>query len=192
MTRRALFLDKDGVINVNHGYVCTPERTDFIGGIFDLCRTATQHGWLNVVVTNQAGIGRGYYTEQEFKAYMDWVRAEFDRNDARLDAVYYCPHHPVHGQGAYLRDCDCRKPKPGMLLAAQREWDLDLPHSVLLGDSDSDLAAGRAAGVGRLVSVRTQVDAASGQVVFDEAFQREVRGLLDVRAAHVRLSGEQW
>lgn len=192
MTRRALFLDKDGVINVNHGYVCTPERTDFIGGIFDLCRTATQHGWLNVVVTNQAGIGRGYYTEQEFKAYMDWVRAEFDRNDARLDAVYYCPHHPVHGQGAYLRDCDCRKPKPGMLLAAQREWDLDLPHSVLLGDSDSDLAAGQVAGVGRLVSVRTQVDAASGQVVFDEAFQREVRGLLDVRAAHVRLSGEQW
>ena len=79
-----------------------------------------------------------------------------------------------------------------MLLAAQREWDLDLPHSVLLGDSDSDLAAGQAAGVGRLVSVRTQVDAASGQVVFDEAFQREVRGLLDVRAAHVRLSGEQW
>lgn len=192
MTRRALFLDKDGVINVNHGYVCTPERTDFIGGIFDLCRTATQHGWLNVVVTNQAGIGRGYYTEQEFKAYMDWVRAEFDRNDARLDAVYYCPHHPVHGQGAYLRDCDCRKPKPGMLLAAQREWDLDLPHSVLLGDSDSDLAAGQAASVGRLVSVRTQVDAASGQVVFDEAFQREVRGLLDVRAAHVRWSGEQW
>lgn len=153
--RHALFLDKDGVINVNHGYVCMPERTDFIGGIFDLCRTATQHGWLNVVVTNQAGIGRGYYTEQEFKAYMDWVRAEFDRNGARLDAVYYCPHHPVHGQGAYLRDCDCRKPKPGMILTAQRELDLDLGGSMLVGDSASDAEAGGAAGVGRIVLLGT-------------------------------------
>lgn len=153
--RHALLLDKDGVINVNHGYVCTPERTDFIGGIFDLCRAATRHGWLNVVVTNQAGIGRGYYTEQAFKAYMDWVRAEFHRNDARLDAVYYCPHHPVHGQGAYLRDCDCRKPKPGMILTAQRELDLDLGGSMLVGDSASDAEAGRAAGVGRIVLLGT-------------------------------------
>lgn len=148
--QRALFLDKDGVINVDHGYVCTPERTDFIDGIFDLCRAATQRGWVNVVVTNQAGIARGYYTEPDFLAYMDWVRSEFRRHDTRLDAVYYCPHHPVHGLGGYLRDCDCRKPKPGMILSAARDLELDLGGSVLIGDSVSDVEAGSAAGVGRI------------------------------------------
>lgn len=153
--RRALFLDKDGVINVNHGYVCTPERTDFIDGIFGLCRTSTRHGFLNVVVTNQAGIARGYYSERQFLAYMDWVRGEFRERGAQLDAVYYCPHHPVHGLGEYLRDCECRKPKPGMLLAAQRDLALDLAGSMLLGDSASDAAAAASAGIGRIFMLGT-------------------------------------
>lgn len=149
----ALFLDKDGVINVNHGYVCTPERTDFIDGIFELCRVSMLHGFLNVVVTNQAGIARGYYTEHDFTRYMDWVRNEFRKRGAQLDAVYYCPHHPLHGRGDYLFDCDCRKPKPGMFLKAAGDLNLDLAGSVLLGDSASDIAAGRAAGVGTLVEL---------------------------------------
>lgn len=150
---RALFLDKDGVINVDHGYVCSAERTDFIEGIFELCRAATRRGYRIVVVTNQAGIARGYYTEADFLAYMDWLREEFRRRDARIDAVYFCPHHPVHGQGAYLRDCECRKPRPGMILMAARELGLDLAHSVLLGDTASDIAAGQAAGVGTCVQL---------------------------------------
>lgn len=150
-TRRALFLDKDGVINVNHGYVCTPDRTEFIDGIFDLCRAATEHGYLNVVVTNQAGIARGYYTERDFLEYMEWVRGEFRARGAKIDAVYYCPHHPVHGIGDYLRDCACRKPKPGMLMAAVRELAIDPGQSIMIGDSASDLAAGRAAGIGRVL-----------------------------------------
>jgi len=154
--RRALFLDKDGVINVNHGYVCTPERTDFIDGIFELCQVATVHGYLNVVVTNQAGIARGYYSEKEFLDYMDWVRGEFRKHDAQLDAVYYCPHHPVHGRGNYLLDCDCRKPKPGMILKAARDLELDPAGSVLLGDSVSDIAAGRAAGLRDCVQVQAK------------------------------------
>ena len=151
--RRALFLDKDGVINVDHGYVCTPERTDFIDGIFDLCRTATGRGYLNVVVTNQAGIARGYYTEQDFLAYIDWVRDAFHQHGARLDAVYYCPHHSERGLGKYLRDCDCRKPKPGMIVKAARDLGLDLRASVLLGDKPSDTAAGHAAGVGTVIEL---------------------------------------
>lgn len=151
--RRALFLDKDGVINVDHGYVCTPERTQFIGGIFELCRAATVRGCLNVVVTNQAGIARGYYTEPEFLAYIDWLREEFRRHDAQLDAVYYCPHHPQHGRGRYLRDCECRKPKPGMIVTAARELGLSLPACALLGDSPSDIAAGHAADVGTCVQL---------------------------------------
>lgn len=173
MHNRALFLDKDGVINVDHGYVCTRERTDFVDGIFELCRTATQRGYLTIVVTNQAGIARGYYTESDFLAYMDWVRGEFARHGATLDAVYYCPHHPVYGIGKYLRDCDCRKPKPGMLLQAAREHDVDLSASVLIGDKPSDTAAGRAAGVGTLIELPAPdgtrapgvLDAASVQAV---------------------------
>ena len=177
--RRALFLDKDGVINVDHGYVCSPERTEFIGGIFELCRTSTQHGYLNVVVTNQAGIARGYYSEQAFLDYMDWVRNEFRKYGAQIDAVYYCPHHPVYGLGERRQDCECRKPKPGMLLAAQREWDIELSRSLLLGDSTSDVEAGMAAGVGRCLVVRTRLDEGSGRTDFDPAFLRETLDLVN-------------
>lgn len=152
--RPALLLDRDGVINVNHGYVCSPERTDFIAGIFDLCRLASRRGYQVVVVTNQAGIARGYYSEADFHAYMDWMRQQFAAHGARIDAVYYCPHHPTAGHGAYARTCDCRKPAPGMILAAQRELGLDLSRSVLVGDKPSDIEAGRRAGVGCCLQVR--------------------------------------
>ncbi len=146
--RRSLFLDRDGVINVDRGYVCTPERTEFVDGIFDMCRTARDHGYLVVVITNQAGIARGYYSEQDFHDYMAWMSEQFIANHARLDAIYFCPHHPTEGEGAYLCACDCRKPAPGMILQAQRELDLDLASSVLIGDKISDIQAGNAAGVG--------------------------------------------
>ena len=177
--RRALFLDKDGVINIDHGYVCTPERTDFIGGIFKLCRASTRHGFLNVVVTNQAGIARGYYTEPEFLAYMDWVRNEFRKRDAQLDAVYYCPHHPEQGIGKYLQDCDCRKPKPGMILAAQKELDLDLAGSLLLGDKPSDLEAGEAAGVGICVMARVVQDRESATMMLDPVTVRDTMQIIE-------------
>lgn len=175
--RRALFLDKDGVINVNHGYVCTPERTDFIDGIFELCRAATRRGFLNVVVTNQAGIGRGYYTESDFTTYVDWVRAQFRQHGAQLDAVYYCPHHPVRGVGKYLKDCACRKPKPGMLLNAQRDLDLDLTRCVLVGDSVSDLEAGRTAGVRDCIQVRVVQTAGAPAALNADGVQRALRAL---------------
>lgn len=171
--RRALLLDKDGVINIDHGYVCTPERTDFIAGIFELCRAATEHGYLNVVVTNQAGIARGYYTETDFLDYMDWVRGEFRKHGAQLDAVYYCPHHPVHGIGKYLRDCDCRKPKPGMFLKAQRDLGLDLTNSILLGDSPSDMQAGSAAGVGTCITVHAVQGREPAALALDPAAIRD-------------------
>ncbi|MDE2272278.1 MAG: HAD family hydrolase [Xanthomonadaceae bacterium] len=148
MLNRALFLDRDGVINVDHGYVCSPARTEFIDGIFELVAAANREDVAIVVATNQAGIARGYYTEADFLAYMEWVRGEFVRQGARLDAVYYCPHHPDAGIGGYRRECDCRKPAPGMLISAQRDLRLDLGSSLLIGDKPSDLAAGRAAGVG--------------------------------------------
>jgi D-glycero-D-manno-heptose 1,7-bisphosphate phosphatase len=165
--RKALFLDRDGVINVDHGYVCTPERTEFIDGIFDLCRVARQRGYLIVVVTNQAGIARGYYSEQDFLGYMDWMRGVFVEQGIPLDAVYYCPHHPTDGIGDYLRACECRKPEPGMILAAQRDLGIDLKRSVLVGDKPSDLQAGDAAGVGTCIRVHAVLDSGSAQMTLD-------------------------
>ncbi|MDA7417776.1 D-glycero-beta-D-manno-heptose 1,7-bisphosphate 7-phosphatase [Xenophilus arseniciresistens] len=149
--RPALFLDRDGVINVDHGYVHTPEKTEFVPGIFELVATANRHGWLVVVVTNQAGIARGYYDEAQFGHYMDWMRQQFEQRGARIDAVYFCPHHPEHGQGAYLQQCDCRKPAPGMLLEAIESHDIDRAASVMVGDTLTDMQAARAAGVGTLL-----------------------------------------
>jgi len=151
--RKALFLDRDGVINVNHGYVCTPERTEFIDGIFELCQAAKRAGHLIVVITNQAGIGRGYYSEHQFCDYMEWMRAEFEQRGASLTAVYHCPHHPTDGVGDYRRECDCRKPAPGMILRARQDLGLDLARSTLVGDKASDLAAGHAAGVGCCIRI---------------------------------------
>lgn len=145
--RRALFLDRDGVINRNHGYVHTPETTDWLPGIFERVRAASHAGYLPIVVTNQAGIGRGYYDEAAFLNYTAWVHARFAERGAPLLATYWCPHHPEAGLGEYLVACACRKPQPGMLLAAMREFGLDLSASALVGDAESDLEAARIAGV---------------------------------------------
>jgi len=147
--RPALFLDRDGVINVDHGYVHRQEDTEWIPGIFELVALARGSGYVPVVVTNQAGIARGIYSEERFLDYTRWVHSVFRTHGVSLAATYYCPHHPTAGKGAYMLRCGCRKPAPGMLLAAASDLGLDLAKSALLGDKDSDLEAGRAAGVPR-------------------------------------------
>lgn len=151
MNRSALFLDRDGVINVNHGYVHRPEEFEFVGGIFELVAAANRMGYLVVVVTNQAGIGRGYYVEAQFHALTNWMKSGFAEHGGRIDAVYFCPYHPEHGIGEYRRESEFRKPAPGMLLQAQRELGIDMEQSIFIGDKPTDMAAGRAAGVGTLL-----------------------------------------
>lgn len=136
--RPALFLDRDGVINVDHGYVGKQEDFEFFPGIFDLCRIVKQAGYLVFVVTNQSGIGRGYYTEQDFLKLNDWMCGVFKEHGVEIDKVYYCPS----------LDSPNRKPGPGMILRAAEEFDVDLSRSVLVGDKDTDIQAGIAAGVG--------------------------------------------
>lgn len=148
MKRPALFLDRDGVINVDHAYVHTIEHFEFIDGIFELCRSAKQLGFLICVITNQAGIGRGYYTEADFKKLTDWMLGVFQSKDAAIDKVYFCPSHPEHGIGKYKIDSPFRKPGPGMILQAAEELDIDLAKSILVGDKESDIQAGITAGVG--------------------------------------------
>ena len=147
--RPALFLDRDGVINVDYAYVHRPENFDFVNGIFELCREAKRLGYRIFVVTNQAGIGRGYYTEQDFHDLTAWMRARLAEHGADVDAVYFSPYHPEHGIGPYKKGSDCRKPGAGMLRQAAAEFEIDFARSVLVGDKYSDIQAGVAAGVGR-------------------------------------------
>lgn len=148
VSSRALFLDRDGVINVDRGYVSTQEQFELVEGIVDLCRHAVGLGYLNIVITNQAGIGRGFYTEADFLALTEWMYAAFRERGSPIAKVYYCPFHPEFGVGEYRRESDCRKPAPGMILQAAREFDIDLRRSLLVGDKESDIMAGVAAGVG--------------------------------------------
>lgn len=148
MNRRpALFLDRDGVINVDHAYVGKQEDFEFVDGIFELCRSAKELGYLIFVVTNQAGVGRGYYTEQDFLNLTDWMSDGFKMQGINIDKVYFCPSHPEHGIGKYKVDSPNRKPNPGMILQAIDEFEIDLARSVLVGDKESDIQAGIAAGV---------------------------------------------
>jgi D-glycero-D-manno-heptose 1,7-bisphosphate phosphatase len=145
-----LILDRDGVIHHEIGYLHQSEKVQFIDGIFDLCRRAREKGYRIVIVTNQAGIGRGLYSEEDFHALMHWMQDRFAAESAPISAYYYCPHHPVHGIGRFQRDCPDRKPHPGMILRAAKDHHLDLSQSILIGDRCSDLQAGEAAGVARL------------------------------------------
>lgn len=147
--RPAIFLDRDGVINIDHGYVYTRDNFEFVEGIFELCRHASAYGYLIFVVTNQAGIARGFYSEQDFQNLTAWMCDVFIENGVSINKVYFCPFHPEHGIGKYKFDSPFRKPRPGMILQAAEEFDVDLKKSVLIGDAISDISAGLAAKVGR-------------------------------------------
>lgn len=163
--RKALFLDRDGVINVNHGYVCSPERTDWVPGIFELCAIARHAGYVLVVVTNQAGIARGYYTEADFLEYTRWMHHEFAARGVGILATVYCPHHPDAGLGEWRVACECRKPAPGMFTFASRAFGLALGQSAMVGDKESDLIAASNAGVGKGFLIHPDHPAPFGRVV---------------------------
>lgn len=146
MSSPALFLDRDGVLNVDHGYVFRPEDFDPVEGVFEALRYATSVGYKLIVVTNQSGIGRGYFTQADYDALETYIRRLFADAGTPLTEVYHCPHHPD-------ANCDCRKPRPGMILRAVGEHDIDLARSVMIGDKPSDAEAAEAAGVGRIEMV---------------------------------------
>src|SRR3569623_972448 len=149
MSCPAVFLDRDGVININHGYVHKPENFDFIEGIFDVAQHAHELGYKLVVITNQAGIGRGYYSEADFHLLTQWMCEQFVQVGAPISQVYFSPFHPTAGLGIYLKDDFSRKPNTGMIFQAREELGLDLSGSILIGDKPSDIQAGIAAGIGR-------------------------------------------
>jgi len=140
--RKALFLDRDGVINKEINYLYKIEDFEFIEGIFDLCRYYQKLGFLIIVVTNQSGIAREYYTEANFTHLTAWMENEFLLQGVKITKVYHCPHHEnISGK------CECRKPAPGMLLQAQKDFDIDLENSIMIGDKERDIEAGLNAGL---------------------------------------------
>lgn len=154
LKKRALFLDRDGVINIEKGYVYRKEDFEFVEGIFDLVKQANQRNYLVIIVTNQSGIGRGYYDEEDFNILTKWMIKEFIKNKCRIDAVYFCPHHPLFGIGKYRVDSEFRKPKPGMFLQAEKELRIDMSESIVIGDQKSDMQAGEAAKVTSLLYLK--------------------------------------
>ncbi|MEZ8144039.1 D-glycero-beta-D-manno-heptose-1,7-bisphosphate 7-phosphatase [Enterovibrio norvegicus FF-33] len=155
MAKPAVFIDRDGVINVDHGYISKVDDFEYIEGVFDACRVFKEMGYLLVLVTNQSGIARGYYSEDDFISLTEWMDWNFEDQGVEFDGIYYCPHHPEHGDDKYKKDCDCRKPKPGMFLSAQEHLGIDMTHSVMIGDKADDMKAASAAGVETKILVRT-------------------------------------
>lgn len=156
MADKALILDRDGVVNIDKDYVYKIEDFEFVDGIFELCRAAVRQGYRIIVITNQSGIGRGYYTEDDFHVLNDWMKAQFAEAGIAIAQVYYCPYHPVHGVGKYKADSYDRKPNPGMILKAAKDFDLDLPNCILVGDRESDMKAAQTAGIGHKVLYRPE------------------------------------
>ncbi len=149
--RPGLILDRDGVINVDTGYLHRIEACRFVEGIFDLTAAFQQRGFRLAIATNQSGIGRGLYGPAEFRTLMAWMLAQFRARGVEIDAVYHAPDHPTEGQGAYRRETDWRKPGPGMLRQAVADLDLDPAQSWAIGDKPGDMVAAAGAGIGHRV-----------------------------------------
>ncbi len=145
--RRAVFIDRDGTISDEVGYVNHVSRYRVFPFAAEAVRTLHEADWLAILVTNQAGVARGYFTEEMIGAVHGVLAAELEKDGARLDAVYYCPHHPSVGEPPYRLDCDCRKPRPGLIRRAADDLGLDLPRCWMVGDRHSDTELARNAGV---------------------------------------------
>lgn len=146
--KKALFIDRDGVINKEYSYVYRIEDFEFIDGIFDALKKMQQNGYLLIIITNQAGIAKGLYKEDDFYKLTSWMIDAFKNNGVNIDRVYHCPHKDGDG-------CECRKPKAGMVNRAKKEFDIDIDSSWLIGDKESDIEAGINSGIKNTILVRS-------------------------------------
>jgi D-glycero-D-manno-heptose 1,7-bisphosphate phosphatase len=153
--RKALFLDRDGVINKEVSYLHEIQKFEFIEGIFEACKFFQDREYLLIIITNQAGIARNYYSEEAFHHLNNWMLKKFEDQGVKITQVYYSPFHLKYGIGKYRKDSWCRKPNPGMLFQAQREYNIDFSSSILVGDKESDIEAGLSAKINTNILVRS-------------------------------------
>ncbi|WP_276840246.1 D-glycero-beta-D-manno-heptose 1,7-bisphosphate 7-phosphatase [Anaerovibrio lipolyticus] len=144
---KAVFFDRDGTLNEEVHYLHKIEDFKWIEGAIDAIKYCNDNGYLAIVITNQSGVARGYYPESEIMKLYDWMNTDLAKHGAHLDGIYYCPHHPTGKVKKYAIECDCRKPKPGMLFKAQKDHNIDLKSSYLIGDGARDVECAEAAGV---------------------------------------------
>jgi D-glycero-D-manno-heptose 1,7-bisphosphate phosphatase len=144
--QKAIFLDRDGVINIDHGYVHKIEEFEFCDGIFETLLRLQNRGYLLIVVTNQSGIARGYYSEEAYRTITTYMVEKFLEKGIKISAVFHCPHSPDEG-------CKCRKPQAGMFKAAQKQFKLDMKHSWMIGDKESDMLAAKKAGIKQRICI---------------------------------------
>src|SRR5687767_14144054 len=147
MKRQAVFIDRDGTISEEVGYVNHPSRFRLFPYAAEAIRLLNEHGWLAIVVTNQAGVARGYFSEDVIVSVHDQLKRDLQAGSARLDAIYYCAHHPSVGEPPYRLDCDCRKPRTGLIDRAAVDFDIDLQRSWMVGDRYGDVELARNAGL---------------------------------------------
>ena len=170
VARPAAFLDRDGVLNIDHGYVHRLGELDIVTGASEAVRLLNEAGYLVIVITNQSGVARGLYGEEDVRRFNEELARRLALQGARIDAFYYCPHHPNGSVAPYAITCDCRKPKPGLLDNAAKDFAIDRSRSFLIGDKDSDIDAAGAFGI---KGVR---------------FDGKVQSLVDVARATLRAS----
>jgi len=148
MSIKTIFLDRDGVINKEINYLHKIEDFEFIDGVFETCRYLISLDYQIIVITNQSGISRGYYTEKDFQIITEWMIAEFQKNDIIILDIFHCPHLPNS-------NCNCRKPKPGMLLDAKYKHNIDMQNSWLIGDKEIDIIAANSSGITNTILVKS-------------------------------------
>lgn len=147
---KALFLDRDGVVNVEKNYVYKISDLEFVDGIFKLCNYFKKNNFLIFIITNQSGVARGFFSIKNLEKLHQFIVSEFSKRNINIEKIYYCPHHPDFGDV-----CVCRKPDPGMILNAAAEFNLDLKKSILIGDRESDIVAGKRAGILRTYKIKS-------------------------------------
>jgi D-glycero-D-manno-heptose 1,7-bisphosphate phosphatase len=153
MRKSALFLDRDGVVNKNHGYVFEISKFEFCTGIFEICSIAQDAKMPIVIVTNQSGIGRGYFSEEDYLSLTDWMISEFNKQGISIDQVLYAPENPETNSNSLP---ERRKPSPVMILEAGEALGINLAESILIGDKESDMIAAQRGGIRHRILIGTQ------------------------------------
>ena len=164
---KAVFLDRDGVLNYDFGYVYAVENFQLMPSVIEALKILLDHDYKLVVITNQAGVARGFFDESDVRILHDYMTGILKRKGVCITQVYYCPHHPEGVIPEYRLKCSCRKPDCGMIKQAQADWNIDLNESILVGDKESDIIAGISAGVGSNILVESQYHTKGQSIPFD-------------------------